>query len=270
MKKDFTHKIFLLALSGALGSTALYAGGMGPIVPIHNWTGFYLGANAGVQWASFSGVTSVDTLIVDASTIIGPSTQFYNADLTSFTGGGQIGYNYQTISNWIIGAEFNFNGEHLDRVHYLTAAEITPGSIFVAGNSYSATNDWHSSVLGRFGYAWNNWMVYATGGVSLANQQFSLNFVERDINGDIFPQTSGSSNRVLVGGTAGVGLSYALAPYLQIGVEGRYFDYGTQSYNLAPIPVYTEGGGQFLFSPSFARIDTRSEDVIVKINYQFT
>ncbi len=133
MKKDFLGTI-ITSLAIIAGTSSLYAGGMGPINKVHNWTGFYLGGNAGAMWGPYSAPVWIETLLVGNS-VIGPSVQSYNEDLSSFTGGGQLGYNYQTNTNWLIGAEFSFNGERMNAIHSLRAMEsrrrgrVVPGSL---------------------------------------------------------------------------------------------------------------------------------------------
>ena len=61
------------------------------LVQVYNWTGFYIGVNAGIGGDktdyNFGGVAS--------------------GNVTSFGGfgGGQIGYNYQFAGNWVAGIE---------------------------------------------------------------------------------------------------------------------------------------------------------------------
>ncbi|RUR08848.1 outer membrane protein [Legionella sp. km772] len=270
MKTDFFNK--LVVSTGFLISTScLYAGGMGPVHSVHNWTGFYIGGNAGYLWGSYSAPVWIETLLVGNS-VIGPSIQSYNEDVSSFTAGGQIGYNYQTHSNWLFGAEFSFNGERLDAIHYVTAAELSSTTAYVVDDSYAATNNWHSAVLARLGYAWNNFMFYGVGGVALANINFAANFIESSSGGVVYPAAYGNDNEVMVGGTGGLGLAYALSPNLNIGVEARYTNYGSQKFNLATVPIYPAAGliNNFYYQPAYAKLSVSTGEAVVKVNYQFT
>ena len=272
MKRNFLTT-FLLALTGTTLGTSLQAGGMGPIVTVHNWTGFFIGANAGAMWGPYSAPVWIETLLIGNS-LIGPSVQYFDEQVSSVTGGGQLGYNYQTASNWIIGTEFNFNGERLNAIHYVTAAEILPESRFVVGDSYAASNDWHSSLVARLGYAWNNWLFYATGGVAAANVRVAANFIATPDPSDptiVYPHAYGNDNEFLVGGTGGLGLAYALSTHLNISIEGRYTNYGSQKYNLTTVPVATINGiNSFYYQPAFAKLSMSTTEALVKINYQFS
>jgi outer membrane immunogenic protein len=53
-----------------------------PIPFVYNWTGFYVGAHAGVGWSDGD---------------------------SGFIGGGQVGFNYQ-INQWVLGVEGDFAG----------------------------------------------------------------------------------------------------------------------------------------------------------------
>lgn len=273
MQKDLLKKINTV-IPFLLGSTLVYAGDMGPVsTPSHNWTGFYFGANAGVLWGSYSAPVWIDTLLVGTS-IIGPSEQFYDAQVSSFTGGAQLGYDYQFNNNCLMGVEFSFNGERLNSIHYLTAAELSATTRFIADDSYAATNNWHSAILARLGYAWNNLMFYGIGGVALANSNFSANFISHTDALDptiLYPDVSVNDNEVMVGGTIGLGLAYALASHLNLGVESRYTNYGSQKFNLATVPIYpTEPGlNNFYYQSAYAKLSFSSVEVMAKINYQF-
>jgi opacity protein-like surface antigen len=61
-----------------------------PLVPMHNWTGFYVGANLGGAWASG---TLTDN--VTGASITG--------NHSGFIGGGTAGYNWQFATNWVVG-----------------------------------------------------------------------------------------------------------------------------------------------------------------------
>src|SRR5918993_5461375 len=77
-------------------------------VPIFTWTGFYAGVNAGWGWRDDDQETVVLTPGAGTPGLAG--TLFFpgNGD-GGFTGGAQIGYNYQ-IGSFVIGAEADIQG----------------------------------------------------------------------------------------------------------------------------------------------------------------
>jgi outer membrane immunogenic protein len=102
----------LLALTGAMG-TAFAADLSAPPLPTtkgpapappYNWTGFYVGVNAGGDWYGgngFVGGSNIQSLLPANRIINIPA----NRDRTDpgFTAGGLAGYNYQ-IGSFVVGA----------------------------------------------------------------------------------------------------------------------------------------------------------------------
>ena len=122
------------------------------VPPAYNWTGFYLGLNVGGGLTSGGGFG-------DASGIIG---------------GGQIGYNWQSVgSPFVIGLEADIQGADLS--NSATALGVTvDGRLNAFG-----------TVRGRLGYAWDRFMIYATGGWAVTRTQLDAT------NGLMCPTTTG-------------------------------------------------------------------------------
>jgi outer membrane immunogenic protein len=106
----------LLALIGLTG-TAFAADLSAPLpttkAPIPastiNWSGFYVGVNAGGGWYGgngFVGGGNVESLVPATSLINVPSTASRTA--AGFTAGGLAGYNFQ-FGSFVLGAETDFN-----------------------------------------------------------------------------------------------------------------------------------------------------------------
>src|SRR5579885_1525663 len=72
-------------------------------IAFDNWTGFYTGLNLG-------GVTNQADLSAHQMGLTNPNGQCHNnSDSSSFFGGLQLGYNYQTLSQIVVGLEGEFN-----------------------------------------------------------------------------------------------------------------------------------------------------------------
>jgi outer membrane immunogenic protein len=69
-----------------------------PAAPALSWTGFYAGLNAGGSW----GRARSD---VDISGLATSVTVLDSVSPDGVIGGGQLGYNWQLDSNWLVGAE---------------------------------------------------------------------------------------------------------------------------------------------------------------------
>jgi len=105
-----------------------------------NWTGFYVGLNAGYGF----GKSNWDL------PAISPSPK-------GFVGGGTIGYNLQT-GLWLWGLEGD--------VDYSAMKGSTDGP----GGAYETKNSWLGTGRARIGYAgWNNFLPYITGGAAFGD-----------------------------------------------------------------------------------------------------
>ncbi len=110
------------------------------MLPVYNWTGFYLGANLGGAWTN---------------DLTGTST-------AGFIGGGQIGYNWQPLgSPLVIGIEADFQGSSQSE------------TVTVAGVTANAKLPWFGTVRGRLGYAFDRVMIYGTGGFAFQHLEAS-------------------------------------------------------------------------------------------------
>ena len=97
--------------------------------------------------------------------LAGGTLIFGNNNDATFTGGGQIGYNYQ-IGSFVIGAEADIQG--IDSGNNSNAVFIPgPGfaGTFVPGEFENGADWWGSARL-RAGVAFDRFLVYATGGLA--------------------------------------------------------------------------------------------------------
>lgn len=102
----------------------------------YDWTGFYIGANAGYGWVEDSGPKG-------------------------FIGGGQLGYNWQT-GRLVFGVEgdIQYTGMKQDET--------------VGGITASAKVQSFATARARLGYAFDRLMVYGTGGFAYTKTELSL------------------------------------------------------------------------------------------------
>jgi outer membrane immunogenic protein len=177
--------------------------------PVYSWTGFYAGVNAGWSWGNdnttvnFPGPTINSILLSSPNTGSGGESCPLGCTLRQLPigyqetthpngaiGGGQIGYNWQTTSNWIFGVEADFqasgenaSGNAHQSEQFLGTFE-PPGGLFVQGKASDSIsqNDsllWFGTVRGRVGYAiWPTVMLYGTGGLAYGrlNESVSASF----------------------------------------------------------------------------------------------
>jgi outer membrane immunogenic protein len=232
----------------------------------YDWTGFYLGVNAGGAWSQsdaatttvFSPIGYFATTSPGAIAIAG--AQSINA--SGFTGGLTAGYNWQA-SNIVFGLESDFN--YLGLKGSSTGSGIYPCCAptgFTVNSSVST--DWLITLRPRVGVAANNWLFYVTGGLAIGNVKSNFNFT------DTFATAaeSASMSQTRTGWTVGAGTEYALMNGWSVKAEYLYVDLGRQSTTstnlVASVPPFVFPSNVYTHS-----IDLRTNIVRVGLNYKF-
>jgi outer membrane immunogenic protein len=130
---------------------------------VYNWTGFYVGANFGGGWSR----SAVSGSATSALTGVGvfPETFAGNINSSGVLGGGQIGFNYEFPSNWVVGIEADIDGSGIAGATNTCATILATGAVAACETSSSRLNDF-GTVRGRAGYALNNVLLYGTGGLA--------------------------------------------------------------------------------------------------------
>lgn len=196
----------------------------------HDWSGFYIGANAGAAWSN--GDVKSNYLNVDPRPSPDPQrvARILEGTVdgeTAFTGGGIVGFNYQ-IDRIVLGVEADFNylgfGDSVNKTY------ITPdiGQIVIP-DEYSHLEwsaDWYGTIRARLGYAIDNFMIYGTGGVAYGDVQASGNMAIGEKT-----YLKGSADGVQWGWTVGGGAEYALNDHLSVGAEYLYVDLGSSKFD---------------------------------------
>jgi opacity protein-like surface antigen/outer membrane receptor protein involved in Fe transport len=203
----------------------------------YNWTGFYVGAHLGYAGSRSSG-SSVNTATGTASAPIFGSTVDWN-------GGVQVGYDYMLPSRLVLGIEADVS----------SGGTKTTTLTDASGTSANQTTVFDSeSVRGRLGYAFNNVLLYGTGGWAWSSDQF----IRTQLTGTVNLATAGTDeavNTYLSGWTAGGGIAVAFARNWNAFAEFRYTDYGTDTFTLP-------------FSQVSTTLATKVSTVNVGINYK--
>jgi opacity protein-like surface antigen len=177
VRKILLSTVALATLAGSAFATDLPSTKSSPVFVAQpssfSWTGFYVGVNAGGAFdTSNINATLGGAWIGDPDNAGVTAAARHRLDLNGFTGGGQIGYNYQ-VNNFVLGVEAD--AEYLGlKSSYATGA--LPG---VATGIYSAmassSSDWLVTLRPRLGVAVDRALFYVTGGLAIANNDFSQN-----------------------------------------------------------------------------------------------
>ena len=119
------------------------------VVPIYNWSGFYLGGNIG--WA-----------FGNSSATYNPTGETWDVGKNGFLGGGQAGFNWQT-GNFVFGVEGDFSW--IDGKH---------NRAWNGGINGDGGTDWAATIAGRFGFAANNVLWYGKAGAGWVNNTATI------------------------------------------------------------------------------------------------
>jgi outer membrane immunogenic protein len=250
-----------------------------PAPVVSNWTGFYLGVNAGGDWGTSDPSTAVtsggsffvsppcfpplDTCIVNTPDVANASAG--QKDRTKgFTGGFQGGYNWQS-GNAVYGIEtdleyFRSSGSSSKTVGLISGF---PASVTV-GNSMST--DWLYTLRPRVGLVVGNTsLLYVTGGLAVSNLKPSWTFAET-----AFGNVAGTSySQVEAGWTVGGGVETMLPGRWTLGLEYLFVDFNNVSQTF-PTLLPLGGGGAGATPQNFTHsADLEANIVRVKLNKQF-
>src|SRR3954466_15477303 len=171
MKKILTGAAALLgtAVSAQAADMAVKAPYLkAPAAMVYDWTGFYVGVNAGV------GIGRDYTRLVIPA---GPSFEASYLSPHGGLGGGQIGYNYQVPNSFfgalVFGVEADFQGTGM-RDNYTCLITCTlPGAGGIA-SQFNQRLDWFGTVRGRVGIAPGPVLSYVTGGWAYGSVKTTL------------------------------------------------------------------------------------------------
>lgn len=180
------------------------------LAAVYDWTGFYIGVNAGVGLGrdrfqhDFLGVGSVYS--------------FYASPQGGF-GGGQIGYNWQTgsvLGPIVFGVEADIQGAGLsdDRTSFNEGAVL---------RNYNQKLDWFGTARGRIGIAKGPVLSYVTAGFAYANVKTSASATFGGVTNTF------SNERTQGGWVVGSGVEAALGGNWTGKIEYLYLNLGNHS-----------------------------------------
>lgn len=209
--------VFLLCMN-----TASHAADIAPSA--YNWTGFYAGLNAGVAFGGAdvnNRVTDDFLTSVNAQAYKQQYQNSMNADGTNFTGGAELGYNWQ-INSILLGVETDFNYAGLQssqkRVYDLTSP--FGGT---EDQRYDSEVNWFGTARLRMGFlAGEQFLIYGTGGLAYGNVDATFHQTESSVF-----DWKGSDSSTQVGWTLGGGAEYAFDNNWSVGAEYLYVDLGS-------------------------------------------
>jgi outer membrane immunogenic protein len=203
-----------------------------PVAIAPTWTGFYLGIAGGYGWGStqhtneFNGINSGT-----------------DNNLRGGIFGGTYGYNWQS-GPLVLGFEGDISWSGIKDTF---TDNNNSGFCSPATSSCVTDLKWLGTDRARIGYAWDRWLVYATGGVAYGS-----------VNAYIQNASQTNETHTRTGSVLGGGVEAMLAPNWSAKLEYLYVNLGDKTnYHFAP----SSGIGE--------KVLVRSSIVRLGVNYHF-
>jgi outer membrane immunogenic protein len=211
-----TKILSLLAVTASLGfAQAASAADMPTKMPVkatpmaapaYSWTGCYIGAQGAYKFG--------DTTPYNPAAGANWTNNF---DFNGFVGGGTVGCNYQ-INAWVVGVEGDWGW---GSVKGTTSDLLNPATFNTEINERSL-----GTIRGRVGYAWNNVLLFVTGGGAWSSVKFSFPCIAAGCQ-------DFDATKTVSGYTIGAGLEYGfIGSWSHWSVKGEwlYVDFGTPQF----------------------------------------
>ncbi|GLQ78500.1 porin [Mesorhizobium huakuii] len=187
MKSILLATAILAGLAGAAHAADVLQ--EAPVAASFDWTGAYIGVNAGGGFGTFKHTATGSPVSIDVSA-------------SGFQGGVQAGYNWQS-GQVVYGVETDFQ-----------AADIK-GDLSFPVTLLETKVDWFGTLRARIGYTpVDRFMIYGTGGLAYGHFETAIN------NGSL------SGSKTKAGWTLGAGAEYAINTNWTIKSEYLYTDLG--------------------------------------------
>lgn len=199
----------LLVSVAAIWSAAAHADDRGApnSQPGFNWTGAYVGAQAGYGWWQ---------------------AQYYDGDYLSdpdpsgLSGYLYAGYNHQFENRAVVGLDAEIGTSNANGVGY-QCYDDSP-DICIANVHSTGKVGLEAAARIRLGYAYDRFLPYVAAGVSFARHEFA--FFD-DVN-NIVPFRR---DELRAGWNIGAGVDWAVSEHLIVRTEYRYSDYGSPNFD---------------------------------------
>ncbi|EIZ82618.1 porin [Methylobacterium sp. GXF4] len=237
-------------------------------VPVFTWTGAYFGINAGYAFDASSNNTS--SFAVPAPYGAGTTAYFSQRNQEGFSGGGQVGYNFQFTpgSGVVVGVEAD--AQYLDfgrsRNNAFVVGPLAPG-VYLTDPRGLSSLDFFGTVRGRLGYAFDRVLVYGTGGFA-----YGSGSADRSFGG------FAGNDSFRTGWTVGGGMEYALpvdsflnffrSSAVTLKVEGLYVNLDRNTRNQGALVVNAANNFPVVYN-NIGRRDDEFAVVRAGLNYKF-
>lgn len=225
-----------------------------------DWTGIYIGGSAGYGWgsgrvvdlslddptscinlllpSSIPGTRGVIDLVCSPALGIPASDHaFQSVNYRGPTGGGRIGFDWQT-GDFVFGAIGDFQAGSIGGTSVGSTPAAIPTRSFVnfppldpgfsaAEQRLSAEVNGLATLRARAGVAVQNLLFFGTGGIAVGTVKTTISMTK--LGSSTPAEIRGSSELLKAGWVAGGGVEFALNDAWSVGVEHLYFNLGDQT-----------------------------------------
>ena len=233
-------KIIKFALAGA-GALVLARGGIAEAQGLGPWNGFYLGTHIGSSWSDTSSSTT--------NTVTGASVGSGTTSNSNPNGGLQAGYDLTMSNRVVLGAVASVS--LVDSTDSTTTSNAA-GSVV---STNKGSTDWSGSVRGRLGYAFNNTLIFGTGGWAWSTGSNTRTQVA-GVAGLATPGTTETAGITHSGWTLGGGIEFAFMPQWTVFGEYRHTEFGTENIT-------------FPIAQRLTKSTTTADGLTFGLNYKF-
>lgn len=174
-------------------------------LPPYDWSGFYIGVNAGYGSAAATENASLGTFTAPLS-----------GNLTGAIAGGQLGWNIQ-FGHLVAGLELV--GEYSDQSQDFT--------VLPSGATISDYLDWLIMGRARFGVAFDRVLLYAAGGGGYGGEREEIST----------PAFDGTGTSIRPFWTVGAGLEFAVLKNFTIRAEYLFAQSFNQTSTISPVTI---------------------------------
>jgi outer membrane immunogenic protein len=261
-----------------------------PPLPVWSWAGFYGGGNLGYGWASdpstltdststtLTRCNACDTpnpTLIPLGTTTVTAVGTGNVNLSGVIGGLQVGYNWQNTS-WVYGWEADIQASGQTGSLSICDTAGCPAGSGMATQTVKLP--WFGTLRARLGFVPSpRWLVYATGGLAVAEIQDSI--AQGPVGG---PAGIGASiDATRAGFAVGGGVETALTDRWSVKLEYLFMGFGTISTGGTGAATTTTTGACGFCAPprileqittqTTSTMSTRIDDNIIRVglNYHF-
>jgi outer membrane immunogenic protein len=201
------------------------------------WSGWYVGANLGLDWGGANLKTTASAPPMPAQPIVIPPgdaallhTSVSGGNKTGFTGGIEGGYNWR-YGDWLLGIETDYGALDVNQTttnQYTSTGPVInpPGVPVVYTLGQRATTSWMWTLRPRVGWVSGPLLIYGTAGVATSGVKMSATLSDNRNGGDT---ATVSDSATKTGWAGGGGVGWALGPHLSVKGEYLYADFGSLS-----------------------------------------